>query len=361
VIIAGNLLFEGAFEPGWLECADSRITRVGRGRFDGTPDLAPEGFVVPGFVDVHSHGGGGAAFTEGADAARTALAAHRAHGTTTMIASLVTATIGELLQQVEALVPLVVSGELAGIHLEGPWISPQQKGAHDPGKLAAPLDDAVTAITSLPPGLVRMATLAPELPGGLAAIRRLRAAGIVVALGHTAADYTLARRGFSVGASGVTHLFNAMPDLLKRDPGPVLAALESDAWLELIFDGHHVAAPLAAFICRRYAERVVLITDAMAAACLGDGDYTLGGLPVRVAGGVARLTTTGALAGSTITLAHAVANAVAAGVELAAAVRCATANAAAYLGISNVGRLRAGNLANVLELDASGRLLRVLA
>ncbi|MDR1767081.1 MAG: amidohydrolase family protein [Propionibacteriaceae bacterium] len=360
MIVAGRLLFDDGFATGWLEAADGRIVRVERGRFDGAPDLAVAGFVVPAFVDVHSHGAGGAAFTDGADAARTALAAHRAHGTAAMIASLVTATLPELLDQVAALGPLVDSGELAGIHLEGPWIAPEQKGAHDPDKLSAPLDEAVDAIAALPPGWVRMVTIAPELENGYEAIRRFHEAGIVVAVGHTACDYDGAKRAFEDGASGVTHLFNAMPDLLKRRPGPVLAAWQSQAWMELIFDGHHVDAALASFVCREFPQRLVLITDAMAAACLGDGDYTLGGLPVRVTGGVARIVETGALAGSTITLADAVANAVASGVELAQAVRFATANPADYLSIPGVGRLAPGNRADLLELDERGRLLAVL-
>ncbi|MDR1431492.1 MAG: N-acetylglucosamine-6-phosphate deacetylase [Propionibacteriaceae bacterium] len=360
MIVSGRLwrAESSDFAQGWLAVEQGRIAASGWGEAGEPAAISPSGLIAPGFVDVHSHGGAGAAFTEGARAARTVLDAHRRQGTTTMSASLVSADLDEIVAQVEALAPLVASGELAGVHLEGPWISPQRKGAHDLGKLAAPTPAAVDRVLALAPGLVRMVTIAPELDCAEQAIRRLSAAGIVVALGHTAADYACFRSGFDTGASGVTHLFNAMPDLGKRDPGPVLAAWRDPrAWLELVFDGHHVDARLAAFCCEQFPERMVLITDAMAAAGMGDGDYTLGGLPVRVSGGVARLTSDGAIAGSTITLADALANAVANGIPLGTAVRLASANPAAYLGLGDVGRLTAGAKADLVELDESGRVL----
>ncbi len=353
-------LFSGV--PGWLEIEAGRIVRNEHGTFPGTPDLAPTGFVAPGFVDVHSHGGGGASFTEGADAARTILATHRSHGTTTMIASLVSDTIPALLEQVQSLAELVHSGELAGIHLEGPWISPARKGAHDPEKLSLPTPEAIAQILELQPGLVRMVTIAPELDHAMTAIPALNQAGIVAAIGHTTADFGTAAAAFNAGASGVTHLFNAMPDMTKRDPGPVLAAFRSATlpWLELVFDTHHVDQELAAFVCEAFPDRVVLITDAMAAASLGDGEYSLGGLPVRVSGGVARLLSDGAIAGSTITLSQAVRNAVANGISLGRAVGMVTANSAKYLGLSDVGRLTLGAKADLVELDATGRFLGII-
>jgi N-acetylglucosamine-6-phosphate deacetylase len=346
------------FGPGWLEVSNGRVVAVHSGT---NPDgEIVDGWLAPGFVDVHSHGGGGAAFTEGAAAAETVLATHLAHGTTTMIASLVTAGTDQLLDQIDALAPLVASGALAGVHLEGPWLSPKQRGAHDPGKLSDPLPEAVEAVTGLPSGLVRMVTIAPELPGALAAIAAFHECGIVAAIGHTAADFAAAEAGFAAGAAGVTHLFNAMPDLRKRDPGPVLAALVSNAWLEVVFDCHHVDATLLSLLANCYPERLVLITDAMAAAGMGDGDYTLGGLAVQVRGSVARLVEGGSIAGSTITLADAVVNAVASGVPLATAVRQATANPAAYLDIPDVGVIRPGARADFVELDADGGVRRVM-
>jgi N-acetylglucosamine-6-phosphate deacetylase len=350
------------------------------------------------------------------------VATHRRAGTGTVVASLVSDTLDNLLNQIAQLLTLVESGELAGIHLEGPWLAPERRGAHDPSKLSLPSPDAVQAITELSPGVVRMVTIAPELPGASAAIERLVDAGIVVSLGHTEAGYGETWAAFELGASGVTHLFNGMP----KAGGPAQAALDygpgeiglrpkipgsprhsprrpgmtregrpgmtregrcpgltsegrrpqvtgsrmavtrswletgnrlglTGSWLELIFDGHHVPAEQAAELCRKEPGRVVLITDAMAAAGMGDGDFTLGGLPVQVAKGVARLES-GNLAGSTITLADAVVNAVAAGVPLAVAVREATANPADYLGL-RAGRLEPGYPAGFLELDESGHVV----
>ncbi|MDR3070715.1 MAG: amidohydrolase family protein [Propionibacteriaceae bacterium] len=356
MIIAGRQLWNAlsaSFEPGWLEVIGGRISRLVWEDFSGTPDVALLGFATPGLVDVHSHGAGGAAFTEGAAAARIALAAHLEAGTTTVIASLVTAGLAELRTQIEALIPLVENGELAGIHLEGPWISPKQRGAHDPDKLALPDAQAVEAVLGYGSEIIRMVTIAPELPGALEAISSFAAAGIVAAIGHTAADFAVTQAGVTAGATGVTHMFNAMPDLKKREPGPVLAALEAEqVFLELIFDGFHIDPRLAVFIGKNYPGRTVLITDAMAAAGLGDGDYALGGLPVTVANGQARISGTETIAGSTIRLADAVRLATQAGVPLAAAVGLATANPAAYLQIPKVGRLDVGFHADLVEFDA---------
>ncbi|MDR1851183.1 MAG: amidohydrolase family protein [Propionibacteriaceae bacterium] len=356
IIQAEGLCLGKELKPGFVETADGKITRVENGKFHGTPDASVE-YLAPGFVDVHSHGGGGAAFTGGTDDARTVLATHRAHGTTTMIGSLVTATMDELLEQIVALEPLVHSGELAGIHLEGPWISPCNKGAHDATKLAVPDKESIDTILALEPGLVKMVTIAPELEGALEAIRRFASAGIVAALGHTVADFDMAVRGLQAGARGFTHLFNAMPDLKHRDPGPVLAGLrDAEAYLELIFDTHHVDRHLVSWVIGAEPERVVLITDAMEAAGMPDGNYSLGGLPVKVVDTVARLVDGGSIAGSTIFLETAVMNAVANDISLAHAVWMATTNPASYLGLQGVGKLEAGFKADLIELDATGKV-----
>jgi N-acetylglucosamine-6-phosphate deacetylase len=368
---------EDDFCAGWFEAEGGVVVRSGLGDCPDPVDYRANGLVTPGFVDVHCHAGKGASFTEGAAAAQVALAAHHQAGTGTLVASLVSDTLDNLLDQIAQLAPLVESGELAGIHLEGPWLAPERRGAHDPSKLSWPTADAVQAIVELPPGLVRMVTIAPELPGAPAAIERLTGAGIVVALGHTQAGYGQTMAAFDLGATGITHLFNGMP----KTGGPAQAAIDrkpslprpgvprrmssrardhwrqpDSPWLELIFDNHHVPPEQAAELCRKEPGRVVLITDAMAAAGMGDGDYTLGGLEVRVVDGVARLES-GNLAGSTLTLADALLNAVAAGVPLTVAVRQVTANPADYLRL-HAGRLEPGYLADHLELDPQGRVLR---
>ena len=342
---------DGLADSGWVEITGQRVTAWGHGATTpGTPDLALDGLVSPGFVDVHSHGGGGANFDDGLAAARTALAAHLAHGTTTMIASLVTGTLDDMEASIRALTPLVTAGELAGLHLEGPWLAPDYKGAHDEAMLREPELAEVERLATAGP--VRLVTIAPERPGALPAIAWLAAHGVVAAVGHTAADDTCTRAAIAAGATGATHLFNAMPDLLHRAPGPALPLWASpDVWVELICDGVHVAPDLVAHVMATKPRRCVLITDAMAAAGAADGDYHLGGLTVEVRAGVARLAGRSTIAGSTLTLDQAVRVAVAAGVPLEVALRAATCQPADYLGLPDVGRLAEGYFADLVVLD----------
>jgi N-acetylglucosamine-6-phosphate deacetylase len=288
------------------------------------------------------------------------LATHRAHGTTTMIGSLVTQTITELETQIAALAPLVAAGELAGIHLEGPWLAPEYHGAHPVERLIDPALEDIRRLLAVgcEPAFnetrspIRLVTIAPERSGALEAIAYLTSQKVVVAVGHSACDYDTARAAIAAGASGATHLFNAMPDLLHRAPGPALALWEHPAvWVELICDGVHVSPALIAQVMRTKPERCVLITDAMAAAGAPDGNYRLGELSVTVADGVSRVTDSGQIAGSTLTLDRAVRTAVAAGVPAALALRAATEHPAAYLGLPEVGSIRVGTRADLLLLD----------
>lgn len=197
--------------------------------------------------------------------------------------------------------------------------------------LADPIPDTVAALLAAAGGTIRMATIAPELPGAMDAIQVMLANGCLPAIGHTAASYNITKAAIEVGATGVTHIFNAMSPLGHRDPGPILAFLDdSRTTVELIFDGIHVSPALAAYMMRLLPNRVVLITDAMAAAGAPDGDYQLGALPVEVSDRVARLTGLDTIAGSTLTLDRAVRNAVAYGIPLAQAVRSATILPAEY-------------------------------
>jgi len=349
---------DGLRDGGWVEIAGESVVAWGAGT---PPAPVDESFdvVSPGFVDVHSHGGGGAGFGGGADAARTVLSAHRAHGTTTMIASLVTTPLDVLAVQVDELTPLVAAGELAGVHLEGPWLAPAYKGAHDASLLRDPsLPEVHELVTGRP---VAMVTMAPERPGALAVIRWLAARGIVVAVGHTGADDACTREAIAAGARGATHLFNAMPEMLHRAPGPVLPLWESpDVWVELVCDGVHVARDLVAAVMKSKPDRCVLVTDAMAAAGVSDGSYTLGGLAVEVRGGVACLAGTNTIAGSTLTLDQAVRVAVGADVPLELALQAATSHPADYLGITGVGRLDAGCLADIVALDDALQVVKVM-
>jgi N-acetylglucosamine-6-phosphate deacetylase len=339
--------------PGWIEVQRGRIRAVGEGA-PPRPATDELGAVVlaPGFVDVHCHGGGGSSFGSDLDAAARAIAAHRAHGTTTLVASLVSAPVDTLRHQVDALAELVTDGALAGVHLEGPWLSTAYCGAHDPRVLRPPTRDDVEALVR--PDVVRMVTIAPELDGAIEATRATVAAGAVAAVGHTAADARIVRDALRAGASHATHLFNSMPPLHHRDPGAVLALLDSGATLELIRDGVHVSRDLCGWLdAITDSSRMIAVTDAMAAAGAPDGDYTLGALDVIVREGVARVAVSGVLAGSTATadvLFHDVAHGTTDRDLLRATAQTAT-NPAAALDLHDVGELRPGAFADVVVLD----------
>ena len=266
------------------------------------------------------------------------------------MASLVTAAPDDLLRQVETLVPLAREGEIAGVHLEGPWLSPLHRGAHDPELLRPPTRDEIEALLRAAEGHLRMVTIAPELPGALEAITLLREAGVTVAVGHTDCDADGLREAVRAGAGVVTHLCNAMRPIHHRDPGPIPAALaEPELTVELIVDGVHVHPDVVTLLQRGARARVALVTDAMAAAGCPDGAYQLGGLAVSVVDGVARLEDSDALAGSTLTLDRAVRTAHAAGVPLVDAVVAATLTPARALGLDR-GALVPGAPADLLVL-----------
>jgi N-acetylglucosamine-6-phosphate deacetylase len=256
------------FVVGWVEVAGDVITAVGEGAPLRRPDETLTATLVPGFVDAHCHGGGGAAFaTDDPKDVETALVAHRAAGTTSVVASLITASVPVLERQIAILTERVRAGDLAGIHLEGPWLARAFKGAHAPGLLADPLPDIVASLLAAAGGAVKMVTIAPELHYAMDAIAVMIANNCLPAIGHTAADYATTKAAIDAGATGATHIFNAMPPLEHRDPGPILAFLDDPrVTVELIFDGIHVSPELAAFVMQIIPDRIVLVTDAMAAA-----------------------------------------------------------------------------------------------
>jgi len=356
-------------EPCWIEIRDERVVDLAPGPPPRRPDLDLSGHViVPGFVDVHVHGGGGAAYTSGdVDEAQRAAALHLRHGTTTTMASLVTAEISALERQVASLADLVEDGILAGIHLEGPWLSPAHRGAHDPALLRAPDRTEVARLLTAGRGTIRMVTIAPELDGGPDAIRQIVDAGAVAAIGHTDATYDQTRAALDAGATVGTHLFNAMRAVHHREPGPIIALLEDPrAHIELIADGVHLhPAALRHAAISAGPSRTILVTDAMAAAGAPDGDYRLGSLDVRVTAGVARLAHsgpgTGAIAGSTLTMDAAFRHAViTAGMPLRDAAIAAARTPAALLGRADVGTLRAGLRADLVVLGSSLEVVGVM-
>ncbi|OBK71198.1 N-acetylglucosamine-6-phosphate deacetylase [Mycobacterium sp. 1274761.0] len=345
--------------PGWIELSSDSVVAVGAGAAPRCIDHdLGEVTVVPGFVDTHVHGGGGANFSA-ADSAETAVAAafHRRHGTTTLIASLVTAGPQDLLRQVAAVAKDVRSGLLDGIHLEGPWLSPLRCGAHQPALMRDPEPSEVERLLDAGAGAVRMVTIAPERDGALAAIRQIVDAGVVAAVGHTEATYDQTRAAIDAGATVGTHLFNAMRPIHTREPGPVIALLEDPrVTVELITDGVHVDPALYRHVCRSAGDdRVSLVTDAMAAAGMSDGRYQLGPMAVDVADGVSRVAGTDVIAGSTATMDRQIRFAVAhSGLHrddaLAAAVRQASVNPGRALGLPPAV-LEAGAHADLVVLD----------
>ena len=346
--------------PGFVRLQGERVVAAGPYRpAMGLADVAlGDVLLAPGFVDVHNHGGGGVSFPE--DAERAA-ATHSASGTTTVIASTVTQDLRTLAAQLDRLRPFVADGTLAGVHMEGPWLSEQFHGAHPVPLLRDPDPTEVAAVIDAAGGIVRQVTVAVERPGGLETVRVLAERGVVTAVGHTNADHATTVAAIEAGATGATHLFNAMRPLRHRDPGAVLALLaDPRVWCELIVDGVHLDPALVSYVFATHPDRTVLVTDAMAAAGSADGDYVLGELAVEVRGGVALIAGTSTIAGSTLTLSAAVRNAVAWGVDPFVAVRAATLLPARYMGLADVGELVPGAWADLVVLDEGYGVSRVM-
>lgn len=352
-------------DAAWIAFADGTVSATGTGdtwralaAADATAsvDVVDGGdrYLTPGFVDLHGHGGGGAAFDDGPAAIATGRAIHRAHGTTRAVVSLVTASIDDLAARAAMVADLAErDATILGSHLEGPFLDPGHKGAHTES-LLRPADPAsVDRLLAAGRGTIRQVTLAPELPGALDAIRRFVAAGTAVAVGHTGADAAQTAAAFDAGATLLTHAFNAMPGIHHRAPGPIVAAMgDGRVTLEVIADGIHVHPDVIRLAFAGAPGRIALITDAMAAAGAADGGYVLGGLAVTVVDGVARLDEGGTIAGSTLTQDAALRLAVDCGVPLPEAVAALTAVPARALGLGDrFGSLRAGAAADAVLLD----------
>jgi N-acetylglucosamine-6-phosphate deacetylase len=349
---------DGVLDNGVVEYDGDRIVDVAVAIDPPRQDAA---WILPGFVDIHVHGGGGHSFTTGdPEDARAAAGFHARHGTTTLLASLVTAPLKLLSDATLAFAPLIEEGILAGVHLEGPYLSPGRCGAQNPSYLRDPDHDELAELLAV--GGIRMVTIAPERPDALDSIRFLRDRGVVAAIGHTDATYEQAVAGIEAGARVATHLFNAMRPLHHRDPGPVAALLESpEIVCEQIADGAHLHdAALRHVVQIAGAGRVALITDAMAAAGMPPGDYELGGQRVTVADGVARLAGHETIAGSTLTMDAAIRRTVQSGVTIVDAAIMASTTPAAVLGLGDRGALMAGRRADLVLLDDELRVTAVL-
>ena len=378
----------GVIEDGLLVLADGLIAWVGpaaaaaEAGWTGIPDADPAPpMLLPGLVDIHTHGGGGASYPDATtpEEALVAVHEHRAHGTTTLVASLVTASPDTLRQRVGVLARLADAGEIAGIHLEGPFVSTVRCGAQDPKLIQAPDADLTRELAALAGGHLVTMTVAPELdgvPGDGGVVDALVSSGALPSFGHTDASWQQptvalddARRRLTPGParSGratVTHLFNGMRPLDHRNPGPIpaylAAAARGEAVVELIGDGTHVSPELVQSIFTLVgAENVALVTDAMAAAGMPDGAYRLGSQDVTVQHGVARLKHGGSIAGGTAHLLDVVRTTVAGGVPLVDVLRAAATTPATVLGDPRVGALEAGRQGDVVVVDDELEVLTV--
>ncbi|CAM8647046.1 N-acetylglucosamine-6-phosphate deacetylase [Candidatus Planktophila dulcis] len=326
-----------------------------------TPDSSHSGTLIPGFVDIHSHGGAGFYFSdlspENVAAARNT---HLSHGTTTHIASLVTEPIGVLEEQILRLVPMVNAGVFEGIHLEGPYLSHARCGAHEPSLLRSPDIDELSALLDAGQGAITMITLAPELDSGIEAVEYLTSRGITVALGHSQADAATTNAAFAAGAKLITHFSNGMP---KPSAGATTIAEASLAEkripLEMIIDGVHVSDEILKEVLASGDQRTILITDSMSAAGGADGSYSIGSLDVVVIDGVARLTSNHSLAGSTLTMDQAFINFIKVNNNIVDCVFAASTLPAKTLGLHAVGEIAVGKKTHILEY--TGTEIKVVA
>lgn len=313
-------------------------------------------FISAPLIDTHTHGGSGVAVSGSTEDLNQLLAHGRKFGVNRMILSLVSSSIEEIEAVLSAAEEVGTQTGLLGIHLEGPYIANERCGAHDPTQLRNLSDEELRRILNFPS--LRSITVASERVS-LRQVSRLNQAGITVALGHTNASYEVAKEYFAAGAKVLTHAFNAMPQIESRAPGPVIAALEAGAWIEIIADGHHVKPALVQQLANWAGDRLIAVTDSMAAAGMSDGSYMLGDVAVEVKDSVARRADNGALAGSTLTLNNAVQNLIAWGASPESAIAAATTNPAACYGLEQ-RPIDLGAKAEFLTWDKAFNLLGTL-
>ena len=353
IISAHSAVIDGELRNDlWIDIQDGVISEIGEGSNPASVRTYSE-TLIPGFVDIHCHGGGGYYFSDATPQnVQHAIDTHRSAGTTSQIASLVTTDIHTLTSQIKALIPFVRSGSLVGIHLEGPYLSHAKCGAHDPALLRAPALDEVKALIAAGEGTIRMVTIAPELEGALDAIKWLVSEGVIAAIGHSDADADTARAAIEAGAQVVTHFTNAMAKMVGGESMATEVLAAPEIALELINDGTHVPTDVVATMVKQALDRTILVTDAMSAAGCDDGKYLIGELEVEVKDSLARLVSNGALAGSTLTMERAFINFINKDrSDLISAVHASSTLAAEVLGLKDAGSISVGKKANILAFD----------
>lgn len=381
LFVGGEVVTPTAVLPGgWVLIEDGLIGAVGLpGAGDAGVDAAtgaPAGHradgaqvvelrgrrLLPGLLDLHVHGAAGGSFDAGTEGIDIGLRAHRRQGTTRSMVSLVTAPIDVMEHRIRVAAAHVADDpQVLGLHLEGPFLSALRRGVHDPAALIAPETGLVARLLAAGSGAVRIITLAPELEHGPAAVEQVVEAGVIAAVGHSDAGYDCAAAAFAAGAALVTHAFNGMRPLHHRDPAIIGAAMDAPGVvLEAINDGIHLHPSTVRLLRSVAPGRLALVTDAMAAACHGDGRYELAGFPVQVTDGVARIATDdgseGSIAGSTLTLDGAVRRAVEqVGMGLVDAVNAASLVPARVLGVDDrFGSIAVGKVADLVVTDRQG-------
>lgn len=349
---------DGKFAPGGVRFGKT-IEAVGAVEGEGFD--AQGGYIVPGFIDIHTHGAMDMDFSDGTEGDIGKMSRYYAsRGVTSFLATTMTLKEPVLARAMEKVRDFVRCGasRCAGVNLEGPFLSYAKKGAQNPDNLHRPDADMFLRLNEKSGGSIRLVTVAPEEEGAMDFIRRV-SKECTVSIGHTEADYDTAMEAYNAGASHATHLFNAMPSLLHRAPGVIGAARDSGATAEIICDGLHVHPSAVRCAFDIFGENLALISDSLRCAGMPDGDYELGGLPIALSGGVARLRD-GTIAGSSISVHNAVKNAVKFGMSLETAVAAATSVPARAAGLSgSAGSLKAGLAADILVLDKNLNLRKI--
>jgi len=356
--LGGVLATPDGLRRGWLRTEGGVISALGAGRpetVDGEPIDLDGAVLVPGFVDIHCHGGGGSSLYSGRpEDIRTAAAAHLRRGTTSMLGSVGTVEPEAMLRAVAAVAEAATDPgvpNLVGVHLEGPFLAHSHRGAQTASALRVPDAALMERLLGVVGDLPVMMTIAPELDGAVELIEEF-SSRCRFSIGHTAATFEQALAAVEAGAVHMTHAFNAMPGLHHREPGPVALALSDERLtFEIVGDGHHVAPQVIRVAARAAGDRLTFVTDAMPAAGLGDGSYVFADREVDVVGGVARLKGTDKMAGSTAFLADALRLAVeGVGLDLATASHMVSATPARAAGLVERGVLRPGARADLVVL-----------
>lgn len=362
-IVEGQLVLGDRVTPGRVEVEGDRISAVVAGLMTEAGQDGP--YICPGFVDIHAHGWGGHDAAGGLAALDGMARALVAHGVTSFLPTAETAPLGALAEFADHARAFIDQrqmdrAEALGFNLEGPFISPRRAGAQNPAHIRRPADVDRRVLEQLVP-TSRVWTVAPEVDGALSLIRWLSDCGVTVSLGHSDATAEEASAGFDAGARSTTHLFNAMTALDHHAPGLAAVALaRNEVFVELIADGLHVDRWLWPTVVRAKPGRVVMVSDAISPAGMGDGEWLVGGLEVAVRAGECRLVSNGRLAGSVIALDDAVRNLVGSGVTLPDAVAAASRVPLECIGVTDRGRLEVGAVADMVELDADLRVRGVM-